>query len=341
MKPLDVKTQANLINKLMKMISMTNRKVLLDWRRILLGCSLLFLVGCVSSSTSKLTLSDHSLVDKIWDVQAQAFIDRSTLLKKLRLTEYLLLGEQHDNLVHHQHQSWVIQQFQQSHSQVSVAFEMIDDQQGNMLARHQVTSAEVMIGLLDQTRNHWDYEHRYKDLFTQIIAAGYPIMPANLNRNRLKEIVAEGEDKLPVAYKKMLSQAPLSSAHMKALQEEIKQSHCNMLGDEASKKMVLAQRVRDAVIAHSLVRNQTPVKVLIAGFGHVRKDRGVPLYLLQQDKGASLLTIGFTEVSSGANEVGYYASRFGSKKLPFDFVWFTPQVERSDQCASLRNLHKQ
>lgn len=322
------------------MISMTNRKGLFDCGRILLGASLLFLMACVSSSTPKLTLLDHPLIGKIWDVQAHRFIDQPTLLSKLRMTEYLLLGEQHDNLAHHQHQSWIIQQFQQSQTQVSVAFEMIDDQQGNMLARHEVTSAEVMIGLLNQTRNHWDYEHRYKDLFTQIIAAGYPIMPANLNRHRLKQIVAQGEDKLPEAYKKMLLQAPLSTAHMKALQEEIKQSHCDMLGEEASKKMVLAQRVRDAVIAHSLVRNQTPVKVLIAGFGHVRKDRGVPLYLLKQAKGARLVTIGFTEVSTGANEVGYYASRLGTNKLPFDFVWFTPQVERSDQCASLRNLHK-
>jgi len=273
-------------------------------------------------------------------VQRQAFIDQATLVRQMLEAEYLLLGERHDNLVHHQHQTWIIKQLQQARRQASVAFEMIDDQQGNLLARHRVTSVEQMIAILEQIRNHWDYEHRYKDLFAQVIAAGYPIMPANLNRQRLKQIVQHGEDKLPPAYKKMLVQAPLPLAQMKSLQQEIKQSHCNMLDDEASNKMILAQRVRDAVIAHSLTKNRAPVKVLIAGAGHVRKDRGVPLYLARQAKAARILTIGFAEVSAGANGVAHYTERWSSNKLPFDFVWFTPQVERHDLCAKFKARHK-
>lgn len=296
--------------------------------------------GCASSNTPRLTLWEHPLVGKIWDVNQQKFIDQSALLRQMRKVEYLLLGERHDNPVHHQHQSWVIQQLHHSHRRVSVAFEMIDDQQGNLLARRRITSAEQMIAILDQVRNHWNYEHRYKDLFAQVIAAGYQIMPANLNRQRLKQIVMHGEDKLPPAYKQMLVQAPLSVEQIKSLQQEIKQSHCNMLGDEASNKMILAQRVRDAVIAHSLTKNRAPMKVLIAGAGHVRKDRGVPLYLAKQAKAARILTIGFTEVSAGVNDVTRYAKRWSTNKLPFDIVWFTPAVERRDLCAKFKALHK-
>lgn len=322
------------------MIDKLKRAGLFESSRLLLLIGLLSLqLACASSSTPKLTLAEHPLVGKIWDVQAQAFIDQAALLRKILDTNYLLLGERHDNPVHHQNQAWVIRQLHQAGAKASVAFEMIDDQQGNLLAKHPITSTEQMITVLEQFRNYWDYEHRYKDLFADVIAAGYPIMPANLNRQRLKQITEHGEDKLPPAYKRMLVQAPLADKQMQSLQQEIKQSHCNMLSDEASKKMILAQRVRDAVIAHSLTRNSAPVKVLIAGAGHARKDRGVPLYLSKQAKGARIVSIGFTEVSAGETDVSHYAERWSTSDLPFDIIWFTPTVERSDLCAAFKKHH--
>lgn len=314
------------------------------WRTVI---SILCIIGlvallaaCASSHTAKLTQWEHPLVGKLWDVNQKKFIDQASLLEQIRKAEYLLLGERHDNLVHHQHQTWVIQQLQQSRRKASVAFEMIDDRQGNLLARHRVSSAEEMIAILDQVRNHWNYTHRYKDLFAQTLTAQFPIVPANLNRQRLMQVVKQGEDKLPAAYKNMLKQSPLSDAQMKSLQQEIKQSHCNMLDDAASHKLILAQRVRDAVIAHSLTKNRAPVKVLIAGAGHVRKDRGVPLYLERQIKGTKVLTIGFTEVSAGANDIRRYSERWSTNSMPFDIVWFTPTVERHDMCAQFKAMHK-
>ncbi len=309
-------------------------------RLLLTGSLLLWLAACASSPSPRLTQLEHPLVGRIWDVQAGKFIDQAALDRKILAAEYLLLGERHDNPVHHSHQTQIVRQLQQAGRQASVAFEMIDDQQGNLLARHPITSVEQMIAILEQFRNHWDYEQRYKGLFTEVIATGYPIMPANLNRERLKQITQHGEDKLPKAYKTMLQQAPLAEAQKKSLQQEIKQSHCNMLGDEASNKMILAQRVRDAVIAHSLTRNRAPVKVLIAGAGHVRKDRGVPLYLAKQVKANRVLTIGFTEVVAGETDVTHYAEQWGAESLPFDIVWFTPQMERRDFCADFKAMHK-
>ena len=113
-----------------------------------------------------------------------------------------------------------------------------------------------------------------------------------------------------------------------------------MLDAEASKQMILAQRVRDAVIAHSLTKNRAPLKVLIAGAGHVRKDRGVPLYLAKQVKADRILTIGFTEVNAGETNVMHYAEQWVATTLPFDIIWFTPQVERRDFCADFKAMHK-
>ena len=310
-------------------------------RILVLSGVVLVMLACASSRQPKLILHEHPLVDRIWDVKNKAFIDRAELIQRMLTTEYLMLGERHDNMVHHRYQAWAIQQLYEARQQASVAFEMIDDRQAGLLARHRVSSVEKMIGILNQYKTHWYYEQRYKELFATVLAAGYPIIPANLNRQRLKALSGRGENKLPAAYKKMLAQAPLSDKQMQSLRQEIKASHCNMLDDTSVAKLVLSQRVRDAVMAHSLTKIRTPVKIFIAGAGHVRNDRGVPFYLARYNKKAKVMTLGFSEVEAGHDRVELYTRRWGGEQLPFDFVWFTPQVKRTDLCAQFERHIKQ
>ena len=296
----------------------------------LLSCSLsLLLSGCLlSPNKPELTLQQHKLVGKIWDIKHQAFIDKPAVLERLSGTRYLLLGERHDNPVHHQHQTWFIQQLSAKQIQASVAFEMIDTDQAIHLAE-QPRSADQLISILNQFETSWQYETYYHDLFSEVIAADYPIDAANLNRKQLMQISMQGEEKLPDTYKRMLKETQFSNAQLRSLQEEIKQAHCQMLDDSMANKMVLGQRLRDAVMAHSLSTSQSAVKVLIAGSGHVRNDRGVPIYL---DDNSNVLTVGIMEVESGVYEAGSYAERWGSEALPFDIIWFTPKIVRDDPC---------
>jgi len=297
-------------------------------------------LGCASSpATPKLLLRDHQLVGKIWDVKQQAFISKAILKNRSLESEYLLLGERHDNLVHHQHQTWFIQQLAKSPQQVSVAYEMIDNEQGLRLAKQKINSVEHLIKELNRSKSSWEYEQRYKSLFTETLAAGYKINSANLSSKQLMQIVMQGEMNLPVAYKRMLNKTPLSAEQNKALLLEINESHCNMLDANATSKMALAQRLRDSIMAHSLLKSRAPVKVLIAGMGHVRKDRGVPLYLqtnlYAQEKQAKILSIGLLEVELDKPDPLAYAELWDGHILPFDIVLFTPQVEREDACAKL------
>jgi uncharacterized iron-regulated protein len=302
---------------------------------LLLACSFSgLLTGCLSSSNKpELTLWQHELVGKIWDLNQQAFIDKEALLERVSSTEYLLLGERHDNPVHHKHQTWFIQQLKSRQTKASVAFEMIDNYQANRLDEKPVSSADQMIEVLNQFEVNWQYESRYHGLFTEVIAAGYRIDAANLNSERLMHLIMQGEDKLPDAYKRMLGEVQMSKVQLGKMQEEIKTSHCQMLDDSMTNNMVLGQRLRDAIMAHSLLRSQSPFKVLIAGGGHVRNDRGVPSYLGDNSK---VLSIGFIEVESGGGEVNSYAHYWGTSTLPFDIIWFTPQVIREDMCEKIR-----
>ena len=306
--------------------------------------SLLFIVsisgllaGCASlTNQPQLTLQDHKLVGKIWDIKQQAFINKEAVVAKMRDTKYLLLGERHDNQIHHQHQAWFIQQLKNNQQQASVAFEMIDNHQGDRLARQPITSASQMIKTLNKFKNNWQYKSRYQSLFTEVITAGYQINAANISRQQLMHIVMQNNKKLPPAYQRMLDLAPFSKKQQSKLQYEIKQSHCNMLDDNSSKAMVLGQRLRDATMAHSLLKSKSPVKVLIAGLGHVRNDLAVPIYIDNN----KLLSVGFIEVEQGINKASAYTKAWNTETLPFDIVWFTPQVIREDMCEKIKEHFK-
>ncbi|MFT5539464.1 MAG: putative iron-regulated protein [Alphaproteobacteria bacterium] len=73
--------------------------------------------------------------------------------------------------------------------------------------------------------------------------------------------------------------------------------------------------------------------VLIAGSGHVRRDRGVALHLNRQGFSGRLLTLAPLEVAQGKTEPGDYAAIYGANRLPFDYAWFTPGQKRADPCG--------
>jgi hypothetical protein len=92
--------------------------------------------------------------------------------------------------------------------------------------------------------------------------------------------------------------------------------------------------------------------VLIAGNGHVRADRGVPLALAgaaanmasidarTPRSAVRLLTVALVEVRREWRAPAAYAAAFSASALPFDYVWFTPRASDVDHCAELRAKRK-
>lgn len=288
---------------------------------VMLAAFLLLISAVHASDESPM----HPLVGQIRDSAQKNFIDRAQLAQRLAGVDILLLGERHDNPEHHRHQVWFLQQLARVHDRVSVAFEMIDQQQGKLLRQQEFDSADELIDLLDQYPNGWEYSTYYRELFATTIDNGFTIQAANMNRRHLREILRNDKPVDP-AYRHRLAHAPWSNAQQASLTREIKESHCNMLDKNMIGMMVRAQRLRDALMAETITESEQPVKVLIAGNGHVRKDRGVPVYL---DQDAEILSVGFIEVDPRRLNVEDYA-------LPFDIAWFTSPVEREDPCESFR-----
>ena len=106
-----------------------------------------------------------------------------------------------------------------------------------------------------------------------------------------------------------------------ALERDIIDGHCGA-APEAKRLagMVEAQRARDARMA-SVLKSES---VLIAGSGHARRDRGVPLYLPSDD----LISIAFMEVEPGMARPQDFADA-----ASYDYLWFTPRAARDDPCS--------
>ena len=125
------------------------------------------------------------------------------------------------------------------------------------------------------------------------------------------------------------------------MQKDIIESHCDMLDAEQALPMVQAQRIRDASMAASLLNIGTGLKILVAGDGHVRRDSGVPRYILAQDRSAIVVAVGMIEVEEGQNDIASYAMDWGGNGLPFDYVWFTSRADREDPCIEFIKQFKQ
>jgi hypothetical protein len=129
--------------------------------------------------------------------------------------------------------------------------------------------------------------------------------------------------------------APASQAEMTA---DLADAHCGHAPAGVIESMVAVQRARDAHMAWRLVSAGGPGgAVLIAGAGHVRRDRGVPATVARLEPGASVASLAFLEVSTGATDPDAYAVRSsGRRALPYDYVWFTPRREETDPCERFR-----
>lgn len=291
-----------------------------------------------------LSLKDHDLTNKIWDINDQQFVTREQLLRKILDSDYILLGETHDNISHHQGQIWVINELLNAKKKVGIAFEMISRSQAESADLNTFTNSDELIKHLETEETGWQYPVYYKEIFDAVINSKYAIYPANISRDSLMSVLRKGGQPVPDEIQKLLDANPLSEKPKETLKEEIIKSHCGVANEGMVAAMTNGQRIRDAVMAEILLSTKASsgnAMVLIAGSGHIRNDRAVPMFLKNEDKNSKTVSIAWLEVDNEAKTVEQYMDHWKDREIPFDFAWFTPQVDRPDPCEEMRRMHEQ
>lgn len=279
----------------------------------------------------------HPLVGRIWSVRAGRFVDERDV--RVALRGYVLLGEKHDNADHHALQARLLDAMVADGHAPAVAFEMLEaSAQATVdVARTAPSaSADALGKAVDWDASGWPPFVIYRPVFRAALATGKPLLATGLPAAQLRAIVRgeQGAKDLP-------EPAALDAEKSASLTAELIDAHCGHLPASHAGGMARAQRTRDATMARALRRAfeapSPPTDVaLVAGSGHTRKDRGVPLDLAALDPARPVTSVVFAEVEADRLAPGDYAARWHARALPFDFVWFTPRASDEDPCAGMR-----
>lgn len=315
---------------------------------------------------------DAPLVGRLWDTARGHFLSESELVARLAASRFVLLGESHDNADHHRLEALVIRRLVAAGRRPAVAFEMLKPDQApaleKVLAEPRATPDELRRAVGWDTSG-WPAWSLYEPVFAAVLDARLPIVTANVSDRILSRIRHHGIYDLDAATRARLDlDHPLPPKQPEAMADEIRDAHCGYAPEGVLPVMVDAQRARDGAMASALeaaaLRPGVDGALLVAGNGHVRRDRGVPWHL----RGAgipvkAIASLAFLEVPVPAIPSGEaapggkpppaeapagtkpsppvtdpardLADRLGSARA-FDYVWYTPRVDALDPCTEFR-----
>jgi uncharacterized iron-regulated protein len=292
------------------------------------------------SATAGAAPSDqHPLEEKIWDVVNGTFVTREQIVPELVQSDYVLLGETHDNPLHHEYQAWSMQQLLKAGQRPGVAFEMISESQYRLLQQTTISSADQFFDVVKWEQSGWPEREIYRPVYDTVIDAGLDIFPANIERKQLRQAIQNAHDETTATARDLMDEVLLDADETEEMRQEIAESHCNMLPEKHIDSMVTGQRIRDAIMALSMMNNRADDSmVLIAGKGHTRRDRGVPAYIHARAPDAVIVSIGWHEVTEELTTPQQYIELWGDSR-PFDYIWFTIRVDRPDPCEQFKKQH--
>ena len=122
---------------------------------------------------------DHALVGQIWDVAAGAFIDRATLVDRLRQGRFVLLGEKHDNPDHHRLQAWLLRALIAAGRRPAVGFEMFTVDDAPAIAQQLAAHPDDAVGLAEAVNwqsSGWPAWAMYQPIAEAALQAKLPII---------------------------------------------------------------------------------------------------------------------------------------------------------------------
>jgi uncharacterized iron-regulated protein len=240
----------------------------------------------------------------------------------------VLLGEHHDNPVHHRLRLATLERVVAAGWRPAVLMEQFDTDRQPDIDRarsERPLDAQHLIEAATPARGGWNWTF-YRPVVELALKAGLPLIAANLARPSAQQLVRRSFDEVFGAehVRALGLDAPIAADWQAVQQEIIEASHCGALPASVVPGMVRAQFARDAVMAELMTRHADRGVVLLAGNGHVRRDLGVPRWL----RG---------EVATRAWAVGYVEpGDEDSASGVFDAIVVAPAPPRDDPCKDFK-----
>jgi uncharacterized iron-regulated protein len=259
------------------------------------------------------------------------------MMQRLAAADVVFLGELHDDPEHHADQLKVLVDLTNAGRPRAVAMEQFDRGEQEALdraRRDRPHDARFVAEAAGFNFKGWNW-NLYEPIIDRTLAAGLPLIAANLSRKEASDIVHGGTQSLSPERRVALAlDRPLPPYAMDELHEAIAEGHCGQLPDDIVRGMVEAQRVRDAVISDTVMPYARRGVVVIAGRGHARRDYGAPFYIAARDPQLDIVSVGMFETDAhGRPNIERTEAEHAERGRPvFDFLWFAPAVTRGEPC---------
>ena len=292
---------------------------------------LLFLTGCATNPGTPSPSAAFRLPDSVvvLDATDGRRIDANELLTRLAGADIALLGELHDNAVHHEVRGGLLAAL--ASRRPAIVFEQFAETAAPIATPEAGRATEEWLDRNGFDRESWKWPLHRPIVDAAIQHAG-SLWGSGISRDAHRSVIRDGESASPPHLRALLEQAPLDVPAMATLDRELVEGHCGQLPEAMVPGMRAAQTVRDAAMTRALLsaRAASQSAWLIAGNGHVRRDIAVPRLLRVTSPDLSVVVVGFVEQRAGEGEVSAETRAF------YDLVVVTPRVERPDPCAAFR-----
>lgn len=232
-------------------------------------------------------------------------------LERWPASDALLLGEQHDAPEHQRWEADSVRWLAERGRLAALVIEMAEAGTGTDGLPPDANAAQVYAALR-WNEAAWPWE-RYRAVIMAAVAAGVPVRGGNLPRSRMRAAMQDE------ALDRHLPPAAL------ALQRNaIEEGHCGLLPADRVMPMVRIQLARDASMAQAVqqARQEGRTVLLAAGWGHVRRDLGVPTWLPENFKSKVAIA-----------QAGQARAAIESEA---NYIHPTPALAPRDHCAELR-----
>jgi len=240
----------------------------------------------------------------------------------------VLLGEHHDNPVHHRLRLATLERVVAAGWRPAVLMEQFDTDRQSDIDRarsERPLDAQHLIDGATPARGGWNWT-LYRPVVELALKADLPLFAANLARTSAQQLVRRSFDEVFGAerVRALGLDAPIAADWQAVQQEIIEASHCGALPASVVPGMVRAQFARDAVMAELVTRHADRGVVLLAGNGHVRRDLGVPRWL-RGEVAARAWAVGYVEPGDEDSAGG-----------AFDAIVVAPAPPRDDPCKNFK-----
>jgi len=254
---------------------------------------------------------------------AQALDLSRSDMAQMRNADIVILGENHDNAIHHEGQAALIKRIQPK----AVVFEMLTPLMATQVNAYAKDDLRPLGSEIGWEAAGWPDFAIYLPVFEALGTAR--AVGAALPRNAVREAFEAGAAAVFEGDAARFGlQDALPEEETQARQRMQFDAHCAAMPLDLMGGMVEAQRLRDAHFAArtllALDAYGGPV-VVITGNGHARKDWGMPHALAVAAPDVTVFSVGFVE------------DLVGDTDARFDLAIPTEAAPRGDPCAAFAN----